>query len=89
MSEIDIAVADSLKVLDLKRLIREADMPTASAYFGSAITGRCRSFRRTDHELVEQCLRFFQIAGVKALGEPAVDRSEEFSGLIPLPLIVP
>ena len=34
VSDIDIAVADSLKVLDLKRPIREADMPTASAYFG-------------------------------------------------------
>ena len=27
MSDIDIAVADSLKVLDLKRPIREADIP--------------------------------------------------------------
>jgi hypothetical protein len=35
VSDIDIAVADSLKVLDLKRPIREADTPTASAYFGS------------------------------------------------------
>jgi hypothetical protein len=29
VSDIDIAVADSLKVLDLKRLVREADMLTA------------------------------------------------------------
>ena len=35
MSDIDIAVADSLKVLDLKRPIREADMLNAGAYFGS------------------------------------------------------
>ena len=35
VSNIDIAVADSLKVLDLKRPIREADMLTASVYFGS------------------------------------------------------
>jgi hypothetical protein len=39
VSDIDIAVADSLKVLDLKRPIREADMLTASAYFGSATSG--------------------------------------------------
>jgi len=35
VSDLDIAVADSLKVLDLKRPIREADMLTASVYFGS------------------------------------------------------
>jgi len=33
VSDIDIAVADSLKVLDLKRPIREADMDTARADF--------------------------------------------------------
>ena len=35
VSDIDTAVADSLKVLDLKWPIREADMLNASAYFGS------------------------------------------------------
>jgi len=26
---------------------------------------------------VEQCLRFFEVGGVEALGEPAIDRCEE------------
>jgi len=38
-------------------------------------------------ELVEQGLRLLQVRRVETLGEPAVDWSEKFSGLIPLPLI--
>jgi hypothetical protein len=38
---------------------------------------------------VEQRLRVLQIARVEALGEPAVDRSEQITGLIPLALIAP
>ena len=33
-------------------------------------------------ELVQKRLRLFEICGVKAFGEPAVDRPEEFTGLI-------
>src|ERR1700747_3196017 len=40
-------------------------------------------------QLVEQGLGLLQVRRVKALGEPAVDRSEKFLGLIPLPLIAP
>jgi hypothetical protein len=40
-------------------------------------------------QLVEYRLGLFQVQRVKTLGEPAVDRSEKFSGLIPLPLIAP
>ena len=40
-------------------------------------------------QLVEQRLGLLQIERVEAFGEPAVDRSENFSGLIPLALIVP
>jgi hypothetical protein len=38
---------------------------------------------------VEQRLGFFQIARVEAFGEPAVNRSEQFASLLPLPLIAP
>ena len=38
-------------------------------------------------QLVEQGLGLLQIRRAKALGEPAVDRSEKVSGLSPLPLI--
>ena len=40
-------------------------------------------------QLVEQRLRLFQIERVEAFGEPAVDRSEQFAGLLRLPLIAP
>jgi hypothetical protein len=39
VSDIDTAVADSLKVLDLKRPIREADMP---------VNSRCAHIRQVD-----------------------------------------
>ena len=40
-------------------------------------------------QLVEQRLRLLQIARVKPFGEPAVDRSEQIAGLIPLALVAP
>jgi hypothetical protein len=40
-------------------------------------------------KLVEQRLCLLQIARVKSLGEPAVDRSEKLARLIPLALIAP
>src|SRR6202047_396415 len=40
-------------------------------------------------QLVEQGLRLLQVRRVETLGEPAVDWSEKFSDLIPLPLIAP
>ena len=38
-------------------------------------------------QLIKQRLGLFQIARVKAFGEPAVDRSEKIAGLVPLALI--
>jgi hypothetical protein len=35
----------------------------------------------SSRKLVEQRLRFFQICGVEALGEPAIDRGEQIAGL--------
>jgi len=40
-------------------------------------------------QLVEQSLGLLQIERVEAFGEPAVDRSEEIVGLLPLALIAP
>jgi len=40
-------------------------------------------------ELTEQRLSFFQIPCVEAFGEPAIYRSEQIVGLIPLALIAP
>jgi hypothetical protein len=40
-------------------------------------------------QLVKQRLGLHQDWRVEAFGEPVVDRSEKFSGLIPLPLIAP
>ena len=38
---------------------------------------------------VQQCLRLLQVSGVKALGEPAVDRCEQLAGLGTLVLLLP
>ena len=43
----------------------------------------------SSRQLVEECLGLFQIARVKPLGEPAVDRSEKLASLIALALIAP
>ena len=40
-------------------------------------------------QLIEQRLSLLQIERIKPFGEPAVDRSEKFAGLIPLALIAP
>ena len=40
-------------------------------------------------QLLEQRLRVLQIARVKALGEPAVDRREQFARLLHLALVAP
>ena len=40
-------------------------------------------------QLLQQRLRLLQIARVKPLGEPAVDRSEQFAGLLQLALVAP
>jgi hypothetical protein len=40
-------------------------------------------------QLLEQRLRLLQIERVETFGEPAVDRSEQIEGLIPLALIAP
>jgi len=41
------------------------------------------------HQLVEQPLRLLQVAGVKPFGEPALDWSEQFAGLLRSSLIAP
>jgi len=38
---------------------------------------------------VQQCLRFLQVEGVKALGEPAVDRRQQLVGFRPPALLLP
>ena len=40
-------------------------------------------------QLIEQGLRLFQVGGVEALGEPAVDRREEIAGFGPTALLAP
>src|SRR5215217_3723251 len=40
-------------------------------------------------ELFQQCLRLLEIGGVKALGEPAIDRREEFVGFGTPALLLP
>ena len=44
---------------------------------------------RSRRQSVEQHLGLFQIAHVKPLGEPAVDRSEKIASLVPFVLIAP
>src|SRR5215472_5297252 len=40
-------------------------------------------------ELLQQGPRLLEVGGVKALGEPAVNRREQFAGFIPLALLLP
>ena len=40
-------------------------------------------------QLLEQRLRLLQIVRVEPFGEPAVDRSEQFAGLLRLALVTP
>jgi hypothetical protein len=40
-------------------------------------------------EFVEQRLRFLQVKGIEALGEPPVDRREQSAGLRVLALLTP
>ena len=49
----------------------------------------CETLARSRRQLVEQGLGLLQIERIKALGEPAVDRSEKIAGLLPLALIAP
>jgi tetratricopeptide (TPR) repeat protein len=48
-----------------------------------------RGLAQSSSKLVKQRLGLFQIERVEALGEPAVDRSEQIVGLIPLALMAP
>src|SRR5271169_3683600 len=58
--------------------------------FGNArLVGNWPRCRRARRQLLQQCLRLLQIKRVEALGEPAVDRSEQIAGLISLALIAP
>ena len=38
---------------------------------------------------VQQCLRLLQVSGVKALGEPAVDRGQQVVHFLALALLLP
>src|SRR6516162_1497816 len=38
---------------------------------------------------VQQCLRLLQVRGVKALGEPAIDRCQQLVGFLSLALLLP
>jgi len=44
---------------------------------------------RLPSQLFQQRLRLLEVGGVKALGEPAVDRREELVSLIALALVLP
>jgi hypothetical protein len=46
-------------------------------------------FDGSRRQFVEQRLGLFQIECIVAFGEPAVDRSEQITGLLPLALIAP
>jgi hypothetical protein len=52
VSDIDTAAADSLKVLDPKRPIREADMGLQGPYLAVAILLICGAKTRGEHEPV-------------------------------------
>jgi hypothetical protein len=43
----------------------------------------------SSRQFVEQRLRFLQVERVEPFCEPPVDRSEQFAGLLRLPLIAP
>ena len=44
---------------------------------------------RLSLQLLQQCLGLLQVGGVKALGEPAVDRRQQLAGFGPLALLLP
>ena len=49
----------------------------------------CQSSGGLRRQLLEQRLRLLQIVRVEPFGEPAVDRSEQFAGLLRLALVTP
>src|SRR5271155_4477312 len=57
----------------------------------SCAATKSRQFRNwlSGMQLIQQRLRLLQIERVEAFGEPAVDRSEQFTSLLPFPLITP
>ena len=48
-----------------------------------------RFFHSLSGQLIEQCLRFFQVGGVEALGERAVDGCQQLAGLASPVLLEP
>ena len=56
----------------------------------SAKTGSRRAFQLAlSRQVIEQCLRLFQIKRVEPFGEPAVDRSKKLASLLRLALRTP
>jgi hypothetical protein len=56
----------------------------------SAKTGSRGAFQLAlSGQVIEQCLRLFQIKRVDPFGEPAVDRSKKLASLLPLALRTP
>src|SRR4029077_21024970 len=51
-------------------------------------SGQCRDCG-SGIQLIEQRLRFLQIERIEALGEPAVDRRDKITSLIPFALVTP
>ena len=76
--ECKIGVEVNAKVVLGKPIIRGTSRYPARARSGAS---RC--------QLVEQRLGVLQIERIEAFGEPAIDRSEQFTGFIPLALIAP
>jgi hypothetical protein len=69
--------------------------PQQTSSDGPAMSVSCQDRKSSvtlmalSRELVEQRLRFLQVAGVEAFGEPAVDRREQTVGLRLLALVAP
>src|SRR5262245_33295334 len=60
-------------------------MTTRPAWVGSTSVSTEVALRQR----VQQCLRFLQVSGIEALGEPAVDWCQEVMGFLVFALLLP
>src|SRR5262249_22631094 len=71
-------------------LIRKSDdLDNTCAKIGRNVAVRYVSIAVLCPQLTEQCLGFLEVGGIKTLGDPAVDRSEQVVGLGALALLLP
>ena len=73
MSDIDIAAVDSLKVLDLNRPIREADIRRQFANGGFGCAGRWRALGPVESEAIRRLVER------RHYGEPGARQSADIS----------